>query len=249
MIQNRDLIMMSLSRFFSMPEHIRPVVDIVSGRSDLSLRLIDWFVTNYAKDRDIVHRRAAADCAFVNVYLSYRAQLKTYSKQNFDPFRRNERITFAFGPGEDDCVETTTAQLCFFRWSIENDVLGYIRAHKAEVEAEMLGKGKRPTPPCPSGSDRPAGAAAEHGPAASHAICDGAAPPPCGRSSGGCGRSSGGSGSSSSSGSGSGNSNSNGGRSQAVNASGGPDRAMKLVGPPGGGAGIVFRCSTILTFE
>lgn len=142
MIQNRDLIMESLGRFFSDPKHIGPVIDVVKGESSVSLRLIDWFVTNYSKTHDIVQRRNTEDNAYVNIYLSYRAQLKTYSKQNFDPFRRNERITFYYGEGDDDCIETTTAQLCFFRWSIENGVLDYIAAHRQEIEARMLSRGR-----------------------------------------------------------------------------------------------------------
>jgi hypothetical protein len=147
MLQDHDLLMMSLGRFYANPEHIQTVVDIVKGRSDISLRIIDWFITNYSRSRNIIHIRTARNGAgasqtYFNVYLSYRAQLKTFSKQQFDPFRRNERILFQFRDAEEG-LETTVGQLNFFRWAIENNIIDYIRQHKAAIESSMSSGGKR----------------------------------------------------------------------------------------------------------
>ena len=161
MKQNHDLLMSSLGRFYGAEENIKTVVDIAEGRADISLRVIDWFVTNYAKKKNIIHKRVVStsraapspppssqgrgeglpgpeSVAFFSVYLSYRNELQTYSKQQFDPFRRNEHIVFRYGDGGE--LETTVGQLNFFRWAIENGILDYIRAHKKDIEESMSGK-------------------------------------------------------------------------------------------------------------
>ena len=136
MYQNRDLLMLSLSRFFYSRERVCRMLDIVSGGHNISLRLVDWFITNYARKHNIMRTRVAETGSLcINIYLSYRSQLKTYSKQQFDPFRRHERIQFEF---EDIRFETTVGQLNFFRWALENEVINYIEEHQAEVEAAML---------------------------------------------------------------------------------------------------------------
>lgn len=135
MHQNRDVLMVSISRFYSNEEHLAAVVDVVTGASDISLRMIDWFITNYAKKHVSISIR---DDEHLNIYNSYRGALKTFSKQQFDPFRRHERIRFSYGDGETDALETTVGQLNFFKWAIETGVMNYIRENKAEIEAAMV---------------------------------------------------------------------------------------------------------------
>jgi hypothetical protein len=57
----------------------------------VSLRSIDWFVTNYSKKNNIVIKNNGQ---YINVFQDYKNQLKGYSKKYFDPFRRNDRIMF-----------------------------------------------------------------------------------------------------------------------------------------------------------
>jgi hypothetical protein len=129
----KDLLMISMSRFYSDPEHMKEVIAYITCASGVSLRLIDWFVTNYAKRHNVVIHR---DQSHFNVHLSYRAQLKAYSKQMFDPFRRRDRIIFHYSA--DQSVETTIGQLNFFRWMLENGVLDYVGAHAEKIEQDML---------------------------------------------------------------------------------------------------------------
>lgn len=134
----RDLLLVSLSRFYSQRGHMQRVLPYVTCTSGVSLRLIDWFVTNYAKKHNIILTRTASNNVIhLNVYLSYRAQLKAYSKQQFDPFRRRDRVVFYYD--RDRSVETTLGQLNFFRWMLQNDVLDYVIAHAADIERDMLG--------------------------------------------------------------------------------------------------------------
>lgn len=145
MHQNHELLMISLTKFFNNPSHIRPVVNIIKGgQSDLSLRLIDWFITNYAKKNNVIC--VSGDLTQFNVYHSYRTQLKTYSKHQFDPFRRHERIRFVYGDSVGESIETTVGQLNFFRWAVENNVLDYIRANRSDIEKAMMVSGSSPSP-------------------------------------------------------------------------------------------------------
>ena len=43
-----DLLMNSLKKFFT-EERFKQVIPIIVGTSKISLRVIDWFVTNYSK--------------------------------------------------------------------------------------------------------------------------------------------------------------------------------------------------------
>jgi hypothetical protein len=53
------------------------MVPYIQCTAGVSLRLIDWFVTSYCKRNDVVVK--GTDNALVNVHLSYRQQLKSYS--------------------------------------------------------------------------------------------------------------------------------------------------------------------------
>lgn len=136
-LDNKDLLMVSLTKFFSQKSNINKVINIINGKSELSLRLIDWFVTNYSKKHGIIITRILSNnIVHFNVYLSYRSQLKAYSKQQFDPFRRRDRISFIYDKTKS--IETTIGQLNFFRWVIENSIIEYINEHKDEVESDMI---------------------------------------------------------------------------------------------------------------
>lgn len=113
------------------------IVPIIQGKAPISLRLVDWFITNYAKKHStIITHTVANNIVHFNVYLSYRSQLKAYSKQLFDPFRRRERITFVYDKNKS--IETTTAQLNVFRWLIQNKILDFIEENLKDIEEDMV---------------------------------------------------------------------------------------------------------------
>lgn len=136
-----DLLMSSLGRFYHKQENVDLLLPIVNGESPLSLRVIDWFVTNYAKDKSVMydHTNEKGQRLKFIVYLSYKSQLKAYSKKTFDPFCRRERILFFVETNEKKSVQirTTVGQLNFFRWAIENHVIGYIKEHLQVIEKSM----------------------------------------------------------------------------------------------------------------
>jgi hypothetical protein len=134
---SKDLLMISLSKFYNVKTNINKVIPLIEQRSDVSLRLVDWFVTNFAKKNNtVITKELNGNIIHFNVYLSYRNQLKAYSKEKFDPFRRNEHILFYYETNK--YIETTHGQLNFFRWVIQNDILEYIRDHVVVIEQDML---------------------------------------------------------------------------------------------------------------
>jgi hypothetical protein len=128
----QELIVSSLQRFYNERDDIDDILQILQGTSAISLRLIDWFVTNYAKAHSTSYIIASQEFL---VYLNYKSQLKAYSKKLFDPFCRRERIMFQIGT--HPTFLTTVGKLNFFRWAIEKGILDYIRQHLQDIEKEM----------------------------------------------------------------------------------------------------------------
>ena len=128
----QELIIASLQRFYSGRDDLNEIVELLKGTSEVSLRLIDWFVTNFSKAHSTSYILNGQE--FV-VYMNYKNQLKAYSKKLFDPFCRRERISFQI-PGHEAFL-TTVGKLNFFRWAIEKGILDYIKGHQPEIEKEM----------------------------------------------------------------------------------------------------------------
>lgn len=150
MVNGSDLLLTSLTTYYGKhQEHRDTLYGIVKGTSPLSLRVIDWFVTHYAKAHNVVywindstHNISESPTSDVNyrkfnVYLDTRAQLKSYTKLHFDPFRRHERISFVLETNPMKIIETTVGQLNFFRWALHNHLLDYIQNHLIEIEEHM----------------------------------------------------------------------------------------------------------------
>ena len=128
----QELIVMSLQTFYAARKDLPEIMELLQGTSIISLRLIDWFVTNYAKRHNIGYVMGGQEFM---VYMSYKSQLKAYSKKLFDPFCRRERIMFSL-PGTDQFI-TTVGKLNFFRWAIEKNVIEYLKTNRVTVETEM----------------------------------------------------------------------------------------------------------------
>jgi len=135
-ISKIDLLMTSLSKFYADEKNINLILPIVQGYSKISLRVLDWFVTNYCKKHNtVIHYEKDNRTQKMIVHLDYKNQLKAYSKRNFDPFCRRERINFIYGKGCE--LLTTVGQLNFFRWAIENNIIEFTGNHLDEIEYDM----------------------------------------------------------------------------------------------------------------
>lgn len=169
MSSSEELLLRSLTNYFQKHARHRDILyKIVSGQYSISLRVIDWFITHYAKAMNILYwideskntiveqmpNNAATLAQYkkIHLYYEYRAQLKSYTKMHFDPFRRHERITFvlentkasnhgATSPRAEGSaprvIETTVGQLNFFRWALQNHVIDYIHQYLPQIEGHM----------------------------------------------------------------------------------------------------------------
>jgi len=97
----------------------------------ISIRLIDYFITKYSKNHKVIYK---IDNQIINVYNSYKQQLKVYQKKNFDPFSRGYRIPYFLN---DICIITTISQLNFFKWFFSNGLYEYILEFHNDIENEM----------------------------------------------------------------------------------------------------------------
>lgn len=156
----QELLLTSLTDYYNNnPDKKQILKDIINGQHKLSLRLIDWLVTHYAKTNNTfywIHKNDnqvyetyptqftdISDCKSlrkVSLYLDYRAQLKSYSKVHFDSFRRHNRITFVLDlQNETNFIETTVGQLNFFRWAFSNNVITYALNNYDKIYQNMIG--------------------------------------------------------------------------------------------------------------
>ena len=132
------LLLTNLLKFYEQNDNLDVMLQIINGHSKISLRIIDWFATNYAKKYFTVYainNEYSKGSRRFKVYVDYKLKLKAYSKKRFDPFCRWDRITIPYKNGT--FIQTTIGQLNFFKWAIENDIVQYIEQHYDTIENDM----------------------------------------------------------------------------------------------------------------
>jgi hypothetical protein len=156
-LTGKTLLLSSISKYFkNNPKHLEQFKNIILGKSFISLRLIDWLLTHFAKNNNIQYWidddnkkifktlpdniKKAASLRKFNMYIDYRAQLKSFSKMYFDPFRRHERINYKIS--DKEIIETTIGQLNLFRWFFKNYIYEYIVNNYTEISKNMRSKNK-----------------------------------------------------------------------------------------------------------
>ena len=109
--------------------------DILNSNSIISIRLIDYFITKYAKNNKISFNIIEKNIeSSINVFLSYKQQLKIFKKKYFDPFSRGNRIPYFM---DNNCIITTIGQLNFFKWFFQKKIYDYILNNKKTIETVM----------------------------------------------------------------------------------------------------------------
>lgn len=131
--------------------------NLLEGRSRISLRALDHFITTYSRDNQVIlyldprgrlleHGGEGEKLTRMNVHSTYRSQLQAYGKAMFDPFRRRDRISFAPVTGVTP-ISTTVGQLNCVRWLHSSGIIQYVEAHIGHIEASMkAASAPAPTP-------------------------------------------------------------------------------------------------------
>jgi len=93
----------------------------------VSLRVLDWLCTNYAKSHDVHYLVDGNPFHLFNSYLDW---LRVFGKRRMDPFARGRRIDFKG-------IESTIGQLNFFRWACTHSVLEFATKNQEKIETHM----------------------------------------------------------------------------------------------------------------
>ena len=129
----KTLLLNNLITYYKENDNLDRMLQIINGDVNISLRIVDWFTTNYSKKYYTVYDLPSGNR--FKVYTDYKLKLRSYSKKNFDPFCRWERISIPY-KGETH-IQTTLGQLNFFKWAFDNKVIEYIETNYAAIEKDM----------------------------------------------------------------------------------------------------------------
>ena len=131
-----------IDRFFKKCpiEMIKKMVDIINADSIISLRVLEWVVTK--SNKKAVNIKIGNN-EYFSINIMYKAQLKSYKKKNFDPFRRDRKFYYNYDLEDDNKkVLTTLGQLNFFKWAVSNNIINYVEKHYEDINRSMINYNK-----------------------------------------------------------------------------------------------------------
>ena len=129
------ILLTSIDTFYNIPENRATLLEILNKSGGISLRSLEWFITNYSKKNNLSYK--TNDGKIFSVHCAYKSSLDGYSKKLFDPFCRSTKISYTV-PGTDNEIHTTVAQLNFIRWCIKNNIIEYIRDNKNSLFSKQV---------------------------------------------------------------------------------------------------------------
>lgn len=124
------ILLTSINTFYNQEENRTKLLNILDKTNGISLRNLEWFITNYSKRNNISY--TTNDGKYFTVHCAYKSSLDGYSKKLFDPFCRSEKFTYTI-PGTSHDIQTTLAQLNFIKWCIKNNIIDYISNNKQKL--------------------------------------------------------------------------------------------------------------------
>ena len=139
LLSKEEVLLDSLHEFYKNKNNLNKILPIVTGTSELSLRVLDYFVTNYSKNNSI--NLGNKNDTKYNVYHDYKNKLKSYNKRFFDQFcrinKKNITNKIAFKYDDEKYIVTTIGQLNFFRWAIRNKIIDYVINDLENINNDM----------------------------------------------------------------------------------------------------------------
>lgn len=138
MISQQDWLLSELLDFYKNRDYLdilKKIINrefIIHKSKKVSIRIVNWFVTNYAKQHFTVYE---LEKERFFVWTRFRSAEDGYSKDLFDPYCRKDRIMIPYD--ETTNIITTIGQLNFFKWAIVNKVVDYIVEHYDAITQDM----------------------------------------------------------------------------------------------------------------
>lgn len=119
-------------------------------KPSVSLRTVEWLASSYSKRYNVSYyvKRPDGTRFLFHMHSSYKSQIKAYTRNNFDPFRRKTSVTIHLPslqttPQPGDTSLTTLSQVNFFRWVFENDVIEYALKNLNSIQKDIESREKR----------------------------------------------------------------------------------------------------------
>ena len=144
-----ELLKIKLIDFYK-ENNLNILLPIISQKTRLSLRSLDWFVTNYSKKFNTNYPLVKNNETIIYYpFKSYKSQLKAYSKKFCDPFCRRDRVIFDYRNmviinfnsniklDHKEYIITTIGQLNFFKFAITNEIINYAIENINDIENDM----------------------------------------------------------------------------------------------------------------
>ena len=127
-------VLRELIRFYTV-EKLEIIKPLINQEHDISLRLIDWTLTNYGKKKCVKY--PLPNGKIVDVHESYKNYMSSYSRNTlFDLFRRGKCLKVIYGHNHEHYIISSVKQLNSFRCVLEINLLDYIRANKDKIEED-----------------------------------------------------------------------------------------------------------------
>lgn len=134
-MSKNDILLSSINSFYDDDKNKSILLNILDKSSGISLRNLEWFITNYAKKNNTSYQ--TSDGKLFTVHCAYKSSLDGYSKKLFDPFCRSQKFTYVI-PGTSHEIQTTLAQLNFIKWCIKNKIIDYISTNRECLFSRQL---------------------------------------------------------------------------------------------------------------
>ena len=120
MYTQNQWLLTTLLDFYKNEEYLETLKQIINreyivqhNSKKLSIRLVNWFVTNYAKQHFTAYEIPQdEEGRRFFVWTNYKSTEDSYSKQMFDPYCRKDRVLIPYK--DNTSIETTIGQLHFF---------------------------------------------------------------------------------------------------------------------------------------
>jgi hypothetical protein len=133
LLEREECLLLSLLTWYNADRsRVEAFSEIITRRSGLSLRIIDWLSTNYSKTVQVVIM--SQDGVPTDLYSDYHKLLSAYNKRMFDPFSRRRRIELVV---LGKVLEVSIAQMNYFKWFISKDLVAFLIKNRNVVESHM----------------------------------------------------------------------------------------------------------------
>lgn len=143
-IKDRDILEKNRRFFASNRKYLDTMLEIIQGESEISIRILDYFVSNYSRKNSTFYCiKVNGRQSYFHVNNEYKNQLNGYSKRYFDSFcrKKSKKVIYSY---QDETNKknkiiflTSIGQLNFFQWALRNKVIVYVERHLSEIENDM----------------------------------------------------------------------------------------------------------------